>query len=245
MRNTAPVWILPVVVCIGLACIYVLPSVGDIAESAVRMDLPELKNDWRFHPIPPSEAEIRTLAADTEFAKAVCMRPRPQVSFFDTADPQSDRIDFSIVLSGHDLNNSIHRPERCMPAQGHNIISSSNVVIELPNGRSLTARRLLSVQSLPVNEQRTEFLRLNAITYYFFIGHDRITHDHLARTFIDMKDRLLRGMDQRWAYATASTWFGKVPWLEDSVTEEQADAKLIEFIRGIAEQQIDWETVRS
>ena len=242
--KSKPAWLLPATLCIGLALIYVLPSVGDIADSAVIMDLPEAKDDWRFQPVPPSEAEIRTLAADTEFAKAVCMRPRPR-SFFDTSDPQFDRIDFSIVLSGHDLNNSIHRPERCMPAQGHNILSSRTVAIELDNGRVLTARRLLSVQSIPTNEQRTELLRFNAITYYFFIGHDRVTHDHLARTFIDMKDRLMRGMDQRWAYATTSTWFGDLPWLEYEVTEEAADAKLIEFIRGVAERQIDWDQVRS
>lgn len=245
MKHSIRILLLPVVICLGLSMIYILPSVGDIAGSAVRMDLPEAKDDWRFQLIPPSEAEIRTLAADTEFAKAVCMRPRAKASFFDTSDPQFDRIDFSIVLSGHDLNNSIHRPERCMPAQGHNIISSRPVTIELPNGRMLTAQRLLSVQSIPKNEQRTEFHRLNSITYYFFIGHDRVTHDHLARTFIDMKDRLLRGMDQRWAYATTSSWFGQIPWLQDEVTEEQADAKLIEFIRGMAERQIDWENVRS
>jgi hypothetical protein len=243
MKIPAPAWLLPVVICLGMGMIYVLPSVGDIAESAVMMELPEEKDAWKFQLIPPSEAEIRTLASDTEFSKAVCMRPRPQ-SFFDTSDPQFDRIDFSIVLSGHDLNNSIHRPERCMPAQGHNIISSRNVSIELANGRILTVRRLLSVQSIPINEERIEFLRLNAITYYFFIGHDRITHDHLSRTFIDMKDRLMRGMDQRWAYATTSSWFGKLPWLEEEVTEEVADAKMIEFIRGIAERQIDWDQVR-
>lgn len=238
-----PVWLLPVVLCLGLALIYVLPSVGDIAESAVIMDLPKKSSGWKFEIVQPSEAEIRTLAKDTRFSKAVCRLPRPR-SFFDTSDPKFDRIDFSLVLSGSDLNNSIHRPERCMPAQGHNILSSRNVSIELENGRVITVRRLLSVQSTPLNIQRTEFQRLNAITYYFFIGHDRITHDHLERTFIDMKDRLVRGMDQRWAYATVSTWFGDVPWLEDEITEEAADAKLIEFIRDIAERQIDWDQVR-
>ncbi len=244
MKN-APVFLLPVTLCLGLALIYVLPSAGDIADSAVKMELPEAKDEWRFQPVPPSEAEIRTLAADTEFAKAVCVRPRPRASFFDTSDPQFDRIDFSIVLSGHDLNNSIHRPERCMPAQGHNILNSRVVAIELENGHTITARRLHSVQSIPTDERRTESMRLNSLTYYFFIGHDRITHDHLARTFIDMRDRLVRGMDQRWAYATTSTWFGDLPWLEHEVTEEDADAKLIEFIRGVAERQIDWERMSS
>jgi len=244
MKKSAPAWLLPVTLVLGLSMIHVLPSVGDIAESAVNMELPNVEEGWNLQLIPPSEAEIRTLAADTEFAKAVCMRPRPR-PFFDTSDPQFDRIDFSIVLSGHDLNNSIHRPERCMPAQGHNILSSRNISIELNNGRMITARRLLSVQSIPANEQRTEFLKLNAITYYFFIGHDRITHDHLSRTLIDMKDRVMRGMDQRWAYATTSSWFGELPWLESEVSEEAADEKLIEFIRGMAERQINWDQVRS
>lgn len=245
MRKPTTIWLLPVSIGCGLSMIHILPNAGEIAESAIRMDLPESKENWRFQRIPPSEAETRTLAADTEFSKAVCVRPRAKASFFDTSEPQYDRIDFSLVLSGHDLNNSIHRPERCMPAQGHNILSSSNITIDLPNGRKLTARRLRSVQSIPTNPQRSEFIRLNSITYYFFIGHDRITHDHLARTLIDMKDRLLRGMDQRWAYATASSWFGEIPGRENPVSEADADEQLIGFIRGIAEQQIDWAHVRS
>lgn len=245
MKVPSPAWLLPVVVSLGLSSIYILPSVGDIADAAVKMELPEVKGDWQFQIIPPSEAEIRTLAADTEFAKAVCLRPKTRSSFFDTSDPKFDRIDFSIVLSGHDLNNSIHRPERCMPAQGHNILSSSDVTIDLENGHQLTARRLRSVQSIAQNPERTEFLRLDSITYYFFIGHDRITHDHLSRTFIDMKDRLFRGMDQRWAYTTASTWFGNVPWIDHEVTEQAADAKLVEFIRSIAGRQIDWDQMKA
>jgi hypothetical protein len=241
--KATPAWLLPVVMAGGLALIYVLPSAGKIAESAVIMDLPEKKGDWVFQPVPPTDEEIRALAKDTAFSKAVCQRPRSR-SFFDTSDPKFDRIDFSLVLSGVDLNSSIHRPERCMPAQGHNILESRNVAIELENGRILTVRRLLSVQTIPSETTPGKFETLNAITYYFFIGHDRVTHDHYERTFIDMKDRLVRGMDQRWAYATAATWFGKVPWLEDEISEEAADAKLVAFVRELAERQIDWERVK-
>ena len=35
-----------------------------------------------------------------------------------------DQVLVSIVLSGHDLDNSIHRPERCLPAQGWTIVDS-------------------------------------------------------------------------------------------------------------------------
>ena len=49
----------------------------------------------------------------------------------------------SIVLSGQDLNSSIHRPERCLPAQGFKDIRSS--IIEVDAGRSKVRRRAAPV----------------------------------------------------------------------------------------------------
>ena len=233
-------WLLPVFLGATLAMIYFLPAVGEVAQSAVNMELPAKTADWQLEPIPASEAEIATLAKDTQFSKAVCLRGRPG-EWNELGQILPDRIDLSVVLSGSDLNNSIHRPERCMPAQGHNILSSRDVEITLEDGKSFTARRLLSIQSIPLNPERTQFRELNCITYYFFVGHDRILHDHLDRTFVDMKDRLLRGMDQRWAYASASMWFGELEWLENEVTEEEADQKLRAFLADFAKTQINWD----
>jgi hypothetical protein len=131
-----------------------------------------------------------------------------------------------------------------MPAQGHNILSSGNIELSLANGRSFVVKRLRSVQTISTSADMNERTQLNCVTYYFFVGHDRITHDHLDRTLLDMKDRLVRGMDQRWAYASASMWFGKVPWIDQEVTEAEADEKLMEFVRKMAEEQIDWEKIR-
>ncbi len=87
-------------------------------------------------------------------------------------------------------------------------------------------------------------MQFNCVTYYFFVGHDRVTNDHLERTLVDMKDRLLRGMDQRWAYVSASMWYGKLPWIDKEVTEAEADEKLRKFVTGFAENQIDWDQVK-
>jgi hypothetical protein len=108
-------------------------------------------------------------------------------------------------------------------------------------------KRLVSVQSLQVagNKEREEYVRYNCLTYYFFVGHDRITNDHLGRTFIDIKDRLVRGMDQRWAYTSVSMWYGKVPWIEKEVTEAEADAKIQKFLTEFSEDQIDWNQINS
>jgi hypothetical protein len=100
-------------------------------------------------------------------------------------------------------------------------------------------KRLHSVQTLPTNEERTKFVELNCVTYYFFVGHDRITNDHLGRTFVDMKDRLIKGMDQRWAYVSASMWFGDLVGLK----EADAEAKLTDFAKRFSEDQINWDQV--
>ena len=128
-----------------------------------------------------------------------------------------------------------------MPSQGHSINNTSKVVIELENGQRIPTRRLLSVQAVAANEDHTEYNRYQCVSYYYFIGHKSITQDHFARTLTDIKDRLLFGMDQRWAYVSASMWYGKVPWIKDEVTLDEADQKLQDFLKELSMEQIDWE----
>jgi len=236
-------WLLPVLLGVALGSVYVLPKAGDTAESAVKMEIPGSMAGWSFEKFTASEEELGTLSRDTEFAKAICMRARPgEISLEGRLVP--DRLDLSIVLSGSDLNNSIHRPERCMPAQGHTITASGNVDLKLANGHSYQVKRLRSVQSIQGAKEGTVVAQFNCVTYYFFVGHDQITNDHLARTLIDMKDRLVRGMDQRWAYVSVSMWYGKLPWIEKEVTEAEADAKLSKFLTTFTEDQISWEQIK-
>lgn len=235
-------WVLPVLLGAALGSIYFLPRAGQVAASAVKMELPGSSGGWSFKTQSASSLELSVLPPDTEFSKAICLRPRPgEVSFEGHLIP--DRVDLSVVLSGYDLNNSIHRPERCMPAQGHSITASGSVMLQLTNGRRFDAKRLRSVQTIKAAGEGGETVQFNCLTYYFFVGHDRLTNDHFERTLFDMKDRLLRGMDQRWAYVSASMWYGKVPWIELEITEAEADAKLRKFVTGFAEEQIDWDQV--
>lgn len=234
--------ILPGVLAAGLGLIYLLPQSGAEAPSAISMTLPKTVDDWKLTTYPASKVEQDVLGKDTLFSKASCLRPRPG-EYFSNGEDVPDRIDLSIVLSGHDLNTSIHRPERCMPAQGHEILATSTVPIHLDNGRTITVRRLKSSQTI-VNREDSSEQHFDCITYYFFVGHQHLEYDHYGRTFADMKDRLIRGMDQRWAYVTVSTWFGKVPWIASPVPEEEADAKLAEFTARFAERQIDWKQMK-
>ncbi|MES2921991.1 MAG: EpsI family protein [Verrucomicrobiota bacterium] len=241
--NTKP-WLLPLFLGGALSAVYLLPKVGAVAQSAVIMTLPDESGAWSFDKQYASEREIKTLSADTEFSKAMCLSARPgEINQY--GNPVSDVVQLSIVLSGADINNSIHRPERCMPSQGHNITSSSERTLNLPNGRQFSVTRLVSIQSVQNQavKEREEYVKYNCLTYYFFVGHDRVTDGHWARTFLDIKDRVARGMDQRWAYASVSMWYGKVPYIETEVSVEEADAKLRAFLTEFSEKQIKWDQI--
>lgn len=236
--------LLPLCTALLLVLIYFLPQSGTMIPSAVSMKLPEALGSWSLRPIPASQEEIQTLAPDTEFSKAICLQARPGEYDPATGYAIPDRIDLSIVLSGHDLNNSIHRPERCMPSQGHTINNTTDVVLTLKDGQKLTVRRLLSVQSIPTNEAKTTYQSFDCVTYYFFVGSKQITHDHLNRTLLDMKDRLLLGLDQRWAYVSTSMWYGDLPWIQKNIPLEEADAKIKAFLSEFGEVQIDWSKIK-
>jgi Protein of unknown function (DUF3485) len=238
-------WLLPLFLGGTLSFIYFLPQVGAVAQSAVKMDLPSRTHGWQFQPQPASEEELGVLSKDTRFSKATCYAARPG-EYDEMGHPVPDILNLSIVLSGSDINNSIHRPERCMPAQGHNITSSSSTTLKLSNGRQFAAKRLVSVQSQPSKDStgREIYIKHQCLTYYFFVGHDQVTDDHVGRTFIDMKDRLVRGMDQRWAYVSVSMWYGSVPWVSaKEVSESEADAKLRMFLSEFSENQIQWQQI--
>ena len=238
-RNT---WWLPLWLGCTLGAVYLLPQAGETAQSAAKMNLPGNQGRWWFKTIGPSEEEVGTLGSETEFAKAICLKPRKGEYDLD-GNIIPDRIDLSVVLSGSDLNSSIHRPERCMSAQGHLITASGNLGIKLPNGRAFDAKRLLSVQTFP-GRNGAPTIKFNCVTYYFFVGHDSITNGHWERTFIDIKDRLMRGMDQRWAYISVSTWYGKTPMLDKEISLSEADGKLSDFLTNFVLDQIDWDQVK-
>src|SRR5688572_14530663 len=132
----------------GLSAVFLLPPFKT-TDSALSLTIPSQMAAWTFKEGEPTKEERDTLAKDTTFAKATCARPRSgRTSFFDTG-PQ-DHAQLSIVMSGIDLANSIHRPERCMPAQGHEIYSSAIAMVAVPGGKEIPARRLLSVQEIPI-----------------------------------------------------------------------------------------------
>jgi EpsI family protein len=184
--------ILQAILACGLGSIALIPRETKIQPCRVRMELPDLIGGWAGKPAEVSQREHDGLAPDTQFCRKMY------------SDGFGNQILVSIVLSGNDLDNSIHRPERCLPAQGWTIADSSSLslpVAAAPDGR-LPVTRLRNMRQ--VREPDGKIGELYNLDYYWFIGYSDITASHFQREFIDMKDRLLHGYNQRWAFVTVA-----------------------------------------
>jgi EpsI family protein len=178
------------VLLMGFGSVFLLPHSNKTSPAGIAMTLPNVIGIWIGDDAAVTQKELETLAKDTQFARKVY------------TGPEGDQILVSIVLSGDDMTNSIHRPERCLPAQGWQVRSSSKRTIQIPGGKPLDVTRLKSTQVLETtNQHRIEVTNLN---YYWFIGYKDMTASHLTRSGIDIRDRVLKGQSQRWAYVTVA-----------------------------------------
>ncbi len=215
-----------------LWAIAAMPRQMEFLESALSPDLPldyTLKG-WYGWRTQESAEERATLAEDTRFSKGVYVKLRD-----DAMAPPNPGISVSLIYSGNDMNHSIHRPEGCLPAQGHLSLVARTERIRLADGRELTFTRLDSL--LPDEKNEREYVHY--IHYYVFVGHNTILSSHMARLSHDILDRITSGSVQRWAYFQAGTLWGG----SSGFSEEVADSQLRELISQLLPRLIDWEAV--
>jgi len=195
---TARIAIVLVLITGGLSLIFALPEPPPPASSACVLDWPNELDGWvKIRDKDPSPAEIAILKG-AEFAKADYV-----------SNPGTFQIDAGIVLSTTDINETIHRPERCLPAQGHEILKVSSTEVALPNGVNLPLTRLhtrITRTTTATEEQAAETYTFDCVSYYWFIGKQTLTASHYGRTFEDMRYRLFTGGTQRWAYVTVAAY---------------------------------------
>jgi len=159
------------------------------SEPGVRMDLPLDAAGFSGEEGEASTAELRILPADTEFEKVTY------------TSPEGDSINCQIVLAGAQRT-SIHRPQECLPAQGWRIENSEVLPIQLNDGRTLKVTNLTIVR--PVEVQPGVQKELRSYFMYWFMGHDVNTPSHYVRVARTSLDRLLSGVNHRWAYVIVS-----------------------------------------
>jgi EpsI family protein len=207
--------VLLLVIAGGLSITFILPTVGNAEPVGIKLFLPDYVGRWYGVDQQITERERQILAGDTEFARKLY------------TNGSGDSVFASIVLSGHDLDNSIHRPERCLPAQGLTIADSKTLQIPLASGQKLQVTRLHNVREAQTRDGK--MVPLYNVNYYWFVGYHHLTASHVERTFFDIQDRVLKGYNQRWAYITIASEVteGRVRF---GRSEKDTDAMLQHFI---------------
>jgi EpsI family protein len=187
--------VVELVLLVGLGAVFALPKGSQVSPAGIALKLPIWVGGWIGEDAPVTQRELEVLAKDTQFARKVY------------TSPAGDKIFVSIVLSGDDMTTSIHRPERCLPAQGWNLQTTSSRKIPLGNSSLLATTRLSNVRMIETKDNQR--FALQNLTYYWFVGYDAITPSHFHRTMIDLRERMLRGYNQHWAYVTVAAMVTK------------------------------------
>lgn len=208
------------VLVVGLGSIFMLPRQLGFQPVGIELDLPKMVGGWYGKDLEISDKERSVLGEDkgTEFARKAYHNG---VGY---------EIVASVVLSGEDMSRSIHRPERCMPAQGYTIIDKSTVPVALPERGTMRVSRLQNVRSVAL-EDGTSVSSYN-VTYYWFVGHTSTTSSHIIRTWLDMRDRLFYGYNQRWAYITVAAQMPQSA-VQDPKTQRVIDEWMKDFIKQL------------
>jgi len=128
-------------------------------------------------------------------------------------DPQGRTMTVSIVISGKEQK-SIHRPQQCLPGQGHTIERSRALSVPLPDRTPLKVM-LLDLRRTGRTLQGRPHGRLSGYAYWF-VGQDKETPYHLERLFWMSKDRLLHNTASRWASVSVAT--SRTGEMDDSAT---------------------------
>jgi EpsI family protein len=191
--NVKRLALLQIILIAGLTSAFFVPTQSRTQPMGVVMELPESIGLWTGVPQKISQPELEELAADTTFARRVY------------SNPFGDNILVSIVLAGEDPDNSIHRPERCLPAQGWTIMDSRTVAISAPTlpAGTLKVTRLHNVQKF--KDDQGQVRTVYNLNYYWFVGYTNVTPSHIDRAAMDIRDRVMHGYNQRWAYVTVAT----------------------------------------
>lgn len=245
-------YLTPFALAIMLGVIFALPRRGAVAATSLSHQAIDIENkippldlgNWTAKVAQASAKEINILNHDTTFIKG-------NYSTYDMppfcnarGQRYEQAINLSIVVSGFDINNSIHRPERCLRAQGHLNLVSLPTTISTAAGRSIKVQRLTSMYPIPPEQEGGETFPIGFISYYYFVGHKHLTHDHWRRTWLDMKDRLFLGTDQQWSFVMLSMPYnlGKDA-AETNLNLQIADKKIRQLLGELTDQIVNWEEI--
>ncbi len=217
--TTSRLAILLAVLLAGLSSVYLLPEKLGFQPVGIELRLPEYLGQWWGQEMQVSQKERDTLGPDTEFAR----------KGYDNGI--GAQVLASVVLAGEDMMTGIHRPERCLAAQGWTFQTPTARMIEIPGAGKLDVMRVQNSKQVMTRDGKP--LEIRNICYYWFAGSKDLTPSHFQRVWIDSRDRIMGGYVQRWAMIMVSAditeahdRFGR--------NETATDKLLTDFVQQIA-----------
>ncbi len=211
--------ILLVVLLGGMGSVAFLPAQLGYQPVGIKLDLPEYLGQWRGKDVEVTQKEHDTLGYDTEFARKTYV------------GNSGVNVLASIVLAGQDMMTGIHRPERCLNAQGWNVGPSEPQVVDLAELGRLHTTRLLNTRKIRRDDGST--FELRSICYYWFVGYTAVAASHGERVWIDSRDRILKGYNQRWGMVLVNADITK-DFDSRGYDEAGTDALLQAFVQKMA-----------
>ena len=206
---------------LGIATVFLLPKGGE-QPAGIVLELPDFVGNWKGTAAEMTEKERTALgeSSGTRFARKTYR------------NLDGYEIMVSIVLSGRDMSSAIHRPERCLQAQGWALQGSDHFAMSLPQ-RGIFPLAEISSTRLATIADTTVAQELQA--FYWFVGEKDICAGHWDRWMIDNRDRLFRGVSQRWAYILVSAGVPKAKNpADDEAVRKWSRNSIREFIRTLA-----------
>jgi len=203
----------------GLSSALLLPKNTGFMPEGINKELPDSLGEWWGNSVEVTQHEKDVLGPETEFSRK------------EYSNGRGDMIQASIVLAGQDMMTSIHRPERCLAAQGWEFTPGDNRTIDIPGAGKLPVMRLRNHKLAKTADGRQATLQ--NVCYYWFAGSRDVTHSHMRRVKIDTMDRLTGGYVQRWAMmmVTANVTGSTQKFGRD---EKGTDQILVDFIQKLS-----------
>jgi hypothetical protein len=217
----------------AFSLVFALPKQLGYQPVGIVLKLPDSIGYWLGKDAAVTKLERETLGEDTQFERK---------NYFNGT---GDHVYASIVLAGQDMMTGIHRPERCLSAQGWTADSPSELTLDLPDFGPIELTRLHTSKKVDVNQgtgRPPQFVTVQSVSYYYFIGYTEVVASHERRVAIDFRDRVLRGYNQRWAMVmfTSEITAGYRRFGRD---EKQTDELMTGFIKQVTPQLLG-ESVR-
>jgi EpsI family protein len=207
----------------AFSMVFALPRQLGYQPVGIVMRLPESIGLWLGKAAAVTEQEQNVLGADTGFERK---------NYYNGT---GDHLFASIVLAGQDMMTGIHRPERCLLAQGWTTGSASQETIGVPGFGPMKVTRLQTSKKVEIKApagQPPRFVTVRSVSYYWFVGYTDTAASHEQRVALDFRDRIFHGYNQRWAMVmlTSEITEGLQRFGRD---EKQTDELLQGFIKDV------------